>query len=199
VTFEPGRLAVVTGPSGSGKSTLLRLLSGLSVPQRGEIRIGDVAISSLGREARAAIRRELVGVVGQAAVLVDVLSARENVLLALALRGISGDEADERAAAALVDVGLAEAVGRSVARLSAGEGERVALARVLAARPAVLVLDEPTARLDTVTTASVAGLLAALAHEHGTTVVCATHDPLVVALADVEVPLARGGSLRSVA
>jgi ABC-type lipoprotein export system ATPase subunit len=92
---------------------------------------------------------------------------------------------------ALAIVGLADNAGRAVDRLSAGERERVALARAIASGPGVLIADEPTARLDSGTTIAIGGLLGDLAREHGTTVVCATHDPLLIALAGVEVPLAR--------
>ena len=127
------------------------------------------------------------------------LSARENVELALALRGVDGPEARERAMDALAVVGLADHAERAVDRLSAGERERVALARAIAGRPSVLVADEPTARLDSLTTLAVGGLLADLAREHGTTVICATHDPLLVSLAGAEIGLrrARDAAVRS--
>jgi ABC-type lipoprotein export system ATPase subunit len=190
-TFRPGMLTVVTGPSGSGKSTLLALLAGLDTPDEGEISIGGIVISRLDREARAAFRREHVGVVGQTPGLSGILTARENVELVLGLRGIDGVEAHERAMDALAVVGLADHASRPVDRLSAGERERVALARAVAAGPGVLVADEPTARLDSATTLAIGGLLADLAREHGTTVICATHDPLLIALAGDEVALRR--------
>ena len=195
--FRPGMLTAVTGPSGSGKSTLLALLAGLDTPDEGEIVIGDVVLSSLDRDARAAFRRESIGVVGQVPGLSSALSARENVELALALRGVEGVEVHERTIDALAIVGLADHADRSVARLSAGERERVALARAIAAGPSLLIADEPTARLDSVTTLAIGGLLADLAREHGTTVVCATHDPLVIALAGEELRLGGATAVRS--
>jgi ABC-type lipoprotein export system ATPase subunit len=195
--FRPGMLTVVTGPSGSGKSTLLALLAGLDTPDEGEIAIGDVVLSSLDRDARAAFRRESIGVVGQVPGLSSALSARENVELALALRGVEGVEVHERTIDALAIVGLADHADRPVARLSAGERERVALARAIAAGPSLLIADEPTSRLDSVTTLAIGGLLADLAREHGTTVVCATHDPLVIALAGEELRLGGATAVRS--
>ena len=195
--FRPGMLTVVTGPSGSGKSTLLALLAGLDTPDEGEIAIGDVVLSSLDRDARAAFRRESIGVVGQVPGLSSALSARENVELALALRGVEGVEVHERTIDALAIVGLADHADRSVARLSSGERERVALARAIAAGPSLLIADEPTSRLDSVTTLAIGGLLADLAREHGTTVVCATHDPLVIALAGEELRLGGATAVRS--
>jgi ABC-type lipoprotein export system ATPase subunit len=195
--FRPGMLTAVTGPSGSGKSTLLALLAGLDTPDEGEIVIGDVVLSALDREARAAFRRESIGVLGQVPGLSSALTARENVELSLALRGVEGVELHERTMDALAIVGLADHSERAVSRLSAGERERVALARAIAAGPSLLVADEPTARLDSVTTLAIGGLLADLAREHGTTVVCATHDPLVIALAGAEFQLGGSPAVRS--
>ena len=195
--FLPGTLTVVTGPSGSGKSTLLALLAGLDTPDDGEVTIDGLTVSRLGRDERAALRRERVGVLGQTPGLSAVLTARENVELALALRGVERVQVRERALEALAVVGLEGHSDRPVDRLSAGERERVALARAVAARPAVLLADEPTARLDSVATLAIGGVLAALAREHGTTVVCATHDPLLVSLADREVRLRRSAPVAS--
>jgi ABC-type lipoprotein export system ATPase subunit len=188
-TFRPGELSVVTGPSGSGKSTLLALLSGMDVPDDGEILLGGVSISSLDRGARAALRRERIAVVGQVPGLSPSLSARENVELGLALRGFQATEARARAKEVLAAVGVAEHQERRVDLLSAGQRERVALARAFAARTSVVIADEPTSRLDAATTLAVGALLVDLARSTGTTVVCATHDPLLIELADHEVPL----------
>jgi peptide/nickel transport system ATP-binding protein len=187
--FLPGELSVVVGPSGSGKSTLLALLTGLDVPDEGEVRVGDTVVSTLDRAARATLRRERIAVVGQAPGLSGFLTALENVELGLAVRGVERDEARERAAAALAAVGLPAHAERHVDLLSAGQRERVALARVFAARTPVVIADEPTSRLDASTTLEIGGLLAELAHETGTTVVCATHDPLLIGLADRELRL----------
>jgi ABC-type lipoprotein export system ATPase subunit len=197
VTFLPEQLSVVVGPSGSGKSTLLALLTGMDVPDEGEVRLGDVDVSSLDRAARAALRRERIAVVGQAPGLSGFLSARENVELGLALRGVARDEASERAGETLVAVGLAAHAERRVELLSAGQRERVALARAFAARTPLVVADEPTSRLDAVTTVEIGALLAELAHTTGTTVVCATHDPLLIGLADREVRLQEAAPVAS--
>jgi ABC-type lipoprotein export system ATPase subunit len=191
-TFLPGELTAVTGPSGSGKSTLLHLLAGLDLPDAGEVLLGATAVSRLDRAARAALRAERIAILIQAPGLADFLTARENVELTLALRGVSRAEALDRATEALLAVGLAEHVERRVGFLSAGQRERVALARVFAARPSVVLADEPTSRLDTTMTLAVGGLLAELARTTGTTVVCATHDPLLIGLADREVRLRDG-------
>jgi putative ABC transport system ATP-binding protein len=187
--FLPGELAVVVGPSGSGKSTLLALLTGLDVPDEGEVRLGDAVVSMLDRAARAALRRQRIAVVGQAPGLTGFLSARENVELGLALRGVGHEEARDRTAETLAAVGLAAHAERRIDLLSAGQRERVALARVFAARTPVVVADEPTSRLDASTTLEIGALLAELAHDTRTTVVCATHDPLLIGLADRELRL----------
>ena len=188
-TFLPGELSVVVGPSGSGKSTLLALLAGMDVPDEGEVRLGEVVLSVLDRSDRAALRRESVAIVGQAPALSGFLSARENVELGLALRGVGRDELGDRTTDALAAVGLAAHADRRVDVLSAGQRERVALARAFAARTPVVIADEPTSRLDAVTTLEIGALFAELANETGTTVVCATHDPLLIGLADRELRL----------
>lgn len=188
-TLLPGELTVVVGPSGSGKSTLLALLAGLDLPDEGEIRLGDTIVSSLDRAARATLRRERIAVVGQAPGLPGFLAARENVELGLALRGVDPEDARDRAVDALAAVGMTAHAERRVDLLSAGQRERVALARVFAARTPVVIADEPTSRLDASTTLEIGALLAELAHDTGTTVVCATHDPLLIGLADREVRL----------
>ena len=189
--FAAGRLTAVTGPSGSGKTTLLHLLAGTDVPTTGEVLVlGDV-VSALDRDARARLRAQHVALVSQEAGLVPFLTAAENVELALGLRGLDGDEARARAAEALAAVGLDGAAGRRVADLSAGQRERAAVARAVAARPRLLLADEPTARLDQANALAVARLLLELARETGAAVVCATHDPLLIEHADERVDLER--------
>jgi ABC-type lipoprotein export system ATPase subunit len=183
-TFASGRLTVVTGPSGSGKTTLLHLLAGLDLPTAGEIEVAGARVDTLDRAGRAALRAREIGFVGQQPGLVPFLSARENVELALAIRG-AHDDAD----ALLAAVGLEDRAGQRLERLSHGERARVAIARALASRPAVLLVDEPTSRLDQANAVAVAALLADVARAHDTAVICATHDHLVIEQADAELPL----------
>ena len=192
-----GRLVAVTGPSGSGKTTLLHLLAGLDVPSSGRVVVAGTDLSRLDRTGRALFRREHLALVGQEAGLVPFLTARENVEVALALRGVRPEEAAPRARDALAAVGLDERAEQRASRLSSGESERAAIARALAARPALLLADEPTARLDRANALAVAALLAQAAHESGATVVCATHDPLVIEQADEELALRRPGRATS--
>jgi ABC-type lipoprotein export system ATPase subunit len=184
-SFEAGRLVAVTGPSGSGKTTLLQLVAGLELPDEGPVRILGRELTTLGRDGRARLRRETIGYVGQQPGLTPFLSARENVELGLALHGRPVAAALE----ALEAVGLGERTEQRVERLSTGERLRVAIARALAPRPPVVLADEPTSRLDQANALAVAVLLARLAREWNAAVICATHDPIVVAQADEELAL----------
>jgi ABC-type lipoprotein export system ATPase subunit len=188
-TFLPGTLTAVTGPSGSGKSTLLALLAGLDTPDEGHVTIDGIVVSELGRDERAALRRERVGVVGQTPGLSPTLTARENVELALAVRGFTSSEATRRAERWLDWVGLGELAERRAARLSGGEQRRVALARALAHGPRVLLADEPTAHLDRLSGRRVIALLHRAVVESGVTVITASHDPDLVAAADRDLDL----------
>jgi ABC-type lipoprotein export system ATPase subunit len=188
--FESGRLTAVTGRSGSGKSTLLKLLAGLGAPSAGEVLVLGAPLSQLDATERAHMRRRHIGVVAQGSDLVPFLSAQETVELALSLRGLPVTSA----AATLASVGLGELAHQRVARLSMGERQRVAVARALAAKPQVLLADEPTARLDEANARAVGVLFAELAATTGTAIVCATHDPALIEHAAAEVPLATLGT-----
>jgi peptide/nickel transport system ATP-binding protein len=187
--FRAGRLTAVTGPSGSGKTTLLHLVAGLEPPSTGTVSVLGRDLSNLDRSQRARLRASSVGVVGQQAGLIPFLSGQENVELGLELRGVPADQRGEQALQALEAVGLEHRTAQRVSRLSSGEQARVALARAVAPRPALLLADEPTSRLDETNALEVALLLARLARELGTAVVCATHDRRVIDQADDEVAL----------
>ena len=178
--FRSSSVTAVTGPSGSGKTTLLQLVAGLELPTDGEILVLGTDVAKLDRAERARFRRDHIGYVGQQTGLVHSLSALENVELALALRGVPPEGARE----ALVAVGLEDRIEQRVSRLSTGERGRVAIARALAARPELLLADEPTSRLDQGNALSVGALFVRLARELGAAVVCATHDPLLIDQAD---------------
>src|SRR5207253_10207724 len=166
-----GVFTAVVGRSGSGKTTLLHLLAGLDYPSDGEVLVQGQEIGRLSRASVAAVRREHMALVTQEPGLVPHLTARENVELGLHVRGLAGD-----AARALAEVGLASRLDHRADRLSAGERQRVAIARAVGARPAILLADEPTARLDNANARAVGDLLARLARETGAAVICATHD-----------------------
>jgi ABC-type lipoprotein export system ATPase subunit len=182
-TFAPGGLTVITGRSGSGKSTLMRLLAGLQRPDAGEVLIDGAHLVARDREQLAALRRQRIGYLPQEPAAVDFLSAQENLRLALALRGADGDDAGADVSALLAALGLADRSRQRLVRLSAGEIQRVALARALATGRGLLLLDEPTSRLDETNAGIVASMLSR-AVLGGQTVICATHDQTIIDEAD---------------
>jgi ABC-type lipoprotein export system ATPase subunit len=190
--FSGGRLTAVVGRSGSGKTTLLHLLAGLERATAGEVLVKGEPLGDRNRSELALIRRRSVALVTQDPGLVPYLSARENVLLTLGIRGAERDAA-ARAEQALVDVGLGERLDARAGTLSAGERQHVAIARALAADVALLLVDEPTARLDEENGRAAGALLSRAARERGIAVVCATHDQVLIELADEVVPLASSG------
>ena len=169
----------ITGPSGAGKSTLLALLAGLDEPTSGEVWLAGERLTGLDEDGRAALRARHVGFVFQSFHLVPSLTALENVMLPLELKG-RGDARSE-AAAMLAHVGLEARAGHYPRQLSGGEQQRVALARATVARPAVLFADEPTGNLDSVTGARIIDLLFSLNQEGDTTLVLVTHDATLAA------------------
>lgn len=177
---QSGESVAIVGPSGSGKTTLLGLMAGLDLPTRGEIRLGDTLISSLDEEARAAFRSASVGFVFQTFHLLPSLTALENVQIPLELRGRRGGrsraEIRKRSEELLERVGLSDRMSHYPSQLSGGEQQRVGLARAFVSAPEILFADEPTGNLDRDTGAVVAGLLAELNRESGTTLVLVTHD-----------------------
>jgi ABC-type lipoprotein export system ATPase subunit len=185
-----GRLLAVVGRSGSGKTTLLHLLAGLVRPTAGDVLLLDEPLTEKGRSELAALRRDHVALVTQQPGLVSYLSAEENVALGLTLRGQRIAPA-ARAKAALEEVGLGRRLAHRASSLSAGEQQRTAIARALAADPRLLLVDEPTARLDEDNARAIGSLLGRAAHETGVAVVAATHDPVLIALADEMLALER--------
>jgi putative ABC transport system ATP-binding protein len=178
--FPPRRLTVVTGRSGSGKTTLLRLIAGLDHADAGEITLDGESLSGHGDEHLADLRRGRIGVMSQDPAPVAFLSAQENVVLALRLRGWEQAAASRRAASVLDLVGLTERASQRTFRLSAGEVQRLALARALAGARGLLLVDEPTSRLDEANAENVAALLDHAASSEGHTVICASHDPAII-------------------
>lgn len=178
-TIAKGEAVAIVGASGSGKSTLLSLLAGLDVPSSGVVRLDGAAMSSLDEDGRARVRGEKVGFVFQSFQLLPSLTALENVMLPLELRG--DDDAEGPARQILGQVGLGERLAHYPRQLSGGEQQRVALARAFVTRPAVLFADEPTGNLDTQTGQAIVDLLFQLNREAGTTLVLVTHDERLAA------------------
>jgi putative ABC transport system ATP-binding protein len=176
VTLEiaPGASVAIVGPSGSGKTTLLGLCAGLDQPTGGTVSLAGVSIGELDEDARALVRNEHVGFVFQNFQLVPTLTALENVLVPVELRGESGRESEAREL--LGRVGLGERHDHYPVQLSGGEQQRVALARAFMNRPKILFCDEPTGNLDGDTAHAMVELIFGLNRERGTTLVLVTHD-----------------------
>ena len=187
-----GSHVALQGASGAGKSTLLSLLGGLEPPRGGELRVGDVDVRGLRGRELAAYRRTVVGFVFQHFGLVEVLTARENLMLAMSLTGVPPRQRGRRADDMLAAVGLAHRAGHRPGQLSGGEQQRVAIARALANRPRLLLADEPTGNLDEESTGRVLELLQRVVVERGCTLVVVTHNPLVAHWAGVRLQLRDG-------
>jgi putative ABC transport system ATP-binding protein len=185
-----GQFLAIAGPSGSGKSTLLGLIAGLDQPTAGRIEVAGVEITALDDDRLARFRRDHVGYVFQSFHLLPTLTAQENVAVPLELTGEAGAAA--RAAALLAEVGLAERAHHYPVQLSGGEQQRVAVARAMARRPALLLADEPTGNLDSATGKQIIELLVGLNRRLGSTLVLVTHDIALAAHADRVVTLRDG-------
>ena len=172
--IEHGDTVAIVGASGSGKSTLLSLLAGLDVPSTGAVTLDGERLSAMDEDGRARVRGEKVGFVFQSFQLLPSLTALENVMLPLELRGDADAEGPARQI--LEKVGLGQRLGHYPRQLSGGEQQRVALARAFVTRPSLLFADEPTGNLDTHTGQAIIELLFALNADAGTTLVLVTHD-----------------------
>ncbi|MDB9756818.1 ATP-binding cassette domain-containing protein, partial [Pseudomonadales bacterium] len=172
--IKQGETVAIVGASGSGKTTLLGILAGLDEASAGRVMLVDEEISSLDEEARAKVRGLHVGFVFQSFQLLGSLTALENVMLPVELRGDT--LAESQATELLAKVGLADRIDHYPRQLSGGEQQRVAIARAFASAPTVLFADEPTGNLDTQTGALICDLLFDLNREFGTTLIMVTHD-----------------------
>ena len=191
-----GELALLMGPSGSGKTTLLSILGCILRASGGKLEILGKDVGALEENELSRIRREAIGFVFQGFNLFPTLTAAENVALALDLRGVRGAAAQTHAEELLAEVGLAEKARSFPADLSGGQKQRVAIARALAGDPPILLADEPTAALDSVSGRTVIQLLQRLAHEQDRAVVIVTHDPRVLPFGDRIIHLEDGRILR---
>ncbi len=190
--IERGELAVLMGRSGSGKSTLLNLLSGIDLPDAGEVSIDGIALSRLTERERTLFRRDKIGFVFQFFNLIPTLTVEENLLLPLELKGKVLPEERRAALELLEEVGLADRARTWPDRLSGGEQQRVAVARALAHDPLLVLADEPTGNLDLETGLQVLELLDRLTRQAGKTMVMVTHSPEVVGIADRVFRIAEG-------
>ena len=188
-----GELLAVRGRSGSGKTTLLNLLGGLDVPTAGSVIVDGTSISDLDEAAAAGVRRRTVAFVFQTFGLIPILSAAENVEVPLRMVGADPKARDRRVAELLELVGLEARAKHRPHELSGGEQQRVAIARALANRPRLLLADEPTGQLDSETGQKIMLLIRTVVRAEGVTAVVATHDPIMIDVADRVIELLDGG------
>jgi len=192
IEVERGEFVAVMGPSGCGKSTLLHLLTGIDTPTTGRVLLGGTDLSATDAEGRARLRRDHMGLLFQAHALLAGLTVGENVALPLALGGVGRATRDARAAELLAVVGLAERAGDLPDTLSGGQRQRVALARALVNSPAIVLADEPTGSLDSVTARGVLDAMVGLLRAREVALVMVTHDAGAAARADRVIRLRDG-------
>lgn len=187
-----GHLVALMGRSGSGKTTLLNLIGGLDRPDTGEVYIEGRNILRLSDDALTKLRRHRIGFVFQTFALLPVLSAYENVELPLRIAGVGARERHNRVMECLAMVGLTKRAGHRPFELSGGEQQRVGIARALVNRPALILADEPTGELDSVTGLQIMRIFKRIVDEEGVTVIMATHDPTIRQLATINFQMADG-------
>lgn len=177
LSIPAGEFLAVMGPSGSGKSTLMNILGCLDRPTSGKYRLDGEEVEGLSRDGRAILRRSRLGFVFQGFNLLSRFSAKENVELPMIYDGTSASDRRERALSALSSVGLADRAHHLPSQLSGGEQQRVAIARAIVNTPAMILADEPTGNLDSVTSEEIMGIFQRLNDERGITLVLVTHEP----------------------
>jgi len=174
--INSGEFAAVWGPSGSGKTTLLNLIGAIDEPSSGRLCVGGEEILQLSDEKRTELRNRAIGFVFQGFNLVPVLSALENVMLPLQIKGVSARTARAKATERLTAVDLSDFVNHRPDKMSGGQQQRVAIARALVCDPSIVIADEPTANLDSVTAKNIIGLMRTLNRTEATTFIFSTHD-----------------------
>ena len=180
LTIEKGEFAALCGPSGSGKTTTLNLIGALDTPTAGKVILEGKDLGGLSRSTLSRMRRDRIGFVFQAYNLIPVLSAYENTEIVMALKGVAKSERRKRVLDLLKDVGLEGMEKRRPDQLSGGQQQRVAIARAIAAEPAVVLADEPTANVDSETADNLLKIMEQLNRERGVTFLFSTHDPRVM-------------------
>jgi putative ABC transport system ATP-binding protein len=197
LSIEEGEMLVLLGRSGSGKSTLLNLVSGIDKPNSGEVIIGETDLTTMDEKNRTLFRRKNIGFVFQSFNLISTLTALENVLLPLKLKGDGDKHTLSKAQQFLEEVGLGDRGDSYPDRLSGGEQQRVAIARALANEPMLILADEPTGNLDYKTGKNILEILNDLVRDNGRTMIIATHDRDICKIADRVLEL-QGGKLQEV-
>ncbi len=180
ISIEESDFVCLSGPSGSGKTTLLNAMGALDTPDSGQIYVGESRIDQLSKGQRADMRLNSIGFVFQAYNLIPVLTARENVEFVMQVQGVPAEQRLSRSLKILKEVGLEGMEDRRPAQLSGGQQQRVAVARAIVSQPTLVLADEPTANLDTVTSSQLMDLFVELNLKHHITFVIATHDVRVM-------------------
>ncbi len=180
LTVRKGEFTSIVGPSGSGKTTLLNIISGLDEPSEGEVWLGGQLVSKMSGHRLADFRRDNIGFIFQAYNLIPVLTVEENIEYVMLLQGVDKEERHQRVMNILSDVGLSGLQDRLPTKLSGGQQQRVAIARAMVARPALILADEPTANLDSVTSGELLDMMRELNQKTGMTFVFSTHDEIVM-------------------
>jgi putative ABC transport system ATP-binding protein len=190
-----GELTVVHGRSGSGKTTLLNMIGGLDRPTQGRVWVDGAEVSAMGEDELVRLRREKIGFVFQAFGLVPILTAAENIEVPLRLRNEHPGARTKRVGELLELVGLAGRARHRPYELSGGEQQRVAIVRALANRPQLLIADEPTGQLDSSNARTIMEVIRELVRSEGVSAIVATHDPLLLDVADRVVELRDGAAV----
>jgi putative ABC transport system ATP-binding protein len=183
IDIDQGEFVCLMSPSGGGKTTLLNAIGGLDIPDSGEVWVGDQRIDRMSKGELADLRLANIGFVFQAYNLIPVLTAQENVEFVMQVQGVPAARRREKSLALLQEVGLEGLEGRRPAEMSGGQQQRVAVARAIVSQPELILADEPTANLDSHTSADLMALFTHLNEVHGTTFVIATHDRSVMGYA----------------
>ena len=183
MVVESGEFTAISGPSGSGKTTALNLIGALDTPTSGTVRLEGADLGTLSRQELSHLRRDRIGFVFQAYNLLPILSAYENAEIVMAVQGVAEEERRPRVMELLARVGLKGMEDRRPSELSGGQQQRVAIARAIAAGPAVVLADEPTANVDSSTADALLEMMEALNREQQVTFLFSTHDPRVMARA----------------
>ena len=180
IEIDAGEFVCLMSPSGGGKTTLLNAIGGLDIPDSGEVWVAGRRVDQMSKGELADLRLASIGFVFQAYNLIPVLTARENVEFVMQVQGVSAAERRQKSTAILEEVGLQGLEDRRPAEMSGGQQQRVAVARAIVSRPALVLADEPTANLDSHTSADLMKLFTELNQHHHTTFVIATHDQRVM-------------------
>jgi len=176
LTIDKGEFVAIWGPSGSGKTTLLNLIGSIDEPTSGQLLIDGQEIGLLSDNKRTELRNKSIGFIFQGFNLIPVLSATENVMLPLEIKGMSISKAKDSGIRRVNEVGLSDFVGNRPDKMSGGQQQRVAIARALVTDPSLIIADEPTANLDSDTSRNIIGLMRDLNEKEKTTFIFSTHD-----------------------